>query len=46
MDVALGKSFDLLLRLYVVDPMNVNLSQSKSFLDRNWYYYQEHLRQQ
>ena len=45
MDIALGKSLDLLLMLYVVDPMNINLSQSQSFLDRNWYYYQEHLRQ-
>ena len=45
MDIALGKSLDLLFKLYVVDPMNINLSQSQSFLDRNWFYYQEHLRQ-
>ena len=38
MDIALGKSLDLLLKLYVVDPMNINLSQSQSFLDQNWYY--------
>jgi len=35
MDIALGKSLDLLLKFYVVDPMNINLSQSQSFLDRN-----------
>ena len=45
MDTALGKSLDLLLKLYVVDPMNINLSQTQSFLGLNWYYYQEHLRQ-
>ena len=45
MDIALGKSLDLLLKLYVVDPMNINLSQSQSFLDQNWYCQQEHLHQ-